>query len=125
MNTWLTLVQSSDDDDEAEGSPRKDEAKDRQDGKGDKPKSKDKEKDKDKDSSKLASGASTRGNTTPSGRNKHSDPLKKGPATLKRPGSPLYSETSGTESSRKKSKKQHGSAPGTATPISRPSSARM
>ena len=48
-----------------------------------------------------ASGASTKGNTTPSGGKKGLDPLKKS-KTLKRPGSPNLSDSSGNESSRKK-----------------------
>lgn len=56
--------------------------------------------------SKLASGASSKGTNTPSGRPKHSDPLKK-VKTLKRPGSPNLSESSGNESTRKKHKKKH------------------
>ncbi|KAF2244516.1 hypothetical protein BU26DRAFT_509391 [Trematosphaeria pertusa] len=51
---------------------------------------------------KLASGASTKGATTPSGIHKPVDVNKK-----KRPGSPNLSEASGNESSRKKHKKKH------------------
>ncbi|TDZ35783.1 Transcription initiation factor IIF subunit alpha [Colletotrichum spinosum] len=53
---------------------------------------------------KNASAVSSKGNTTPSGRPKHTDALKKG-KSLKRPGSPTLSESSGNESSRKKMKK--------------------
>lgn len=65
---------------------------------------------------KGASGTSSRGTNTPSGRPKHSDPLKK---NNKRPGSPNLSESSGNESSRKKLKKKHHSSQptGTSTPI--------
>ena len=74
---------------------------------------------------KLPSGASSKGTNTPSGRPKHSDPLKKA-KSLKRPGSPNLSESSGNESSRKKHKKKHASSQptGTSTPIpgSRPMS---
>ncbi|KAL2065680.1 hypothetical protein VTL71DRAFT_3350 [Oculimacula yallundae] len=74
---------------------------------------------------KLPSGTSSKGTNTPSGRPKHSDPLKK-MKSLKRPGSPNLSESSGNESSRKKPKKKHQSshASGSSTPIpgSRPMS---
>ncbi|CZT04717.1 hypothetical protein WAI453_007722 [Rhynchosporium graminicola] len=74
---------------------------------------------------KLPSGTSSQGTNTPSGRPKHSDPLKK-VKNLKRPGSPNLSESSGNESSRKKLKKKHHSshASGSSTPIpgSRPMS---
>jgi transcription initiation factor TFIIF subunit alpha len=77
------------------------------------------------ESSKLASGASSKGTNTPSGRPKHSDPPKKA-KSLKRPGSPNLSESSGNESSRKKHKKKHASSQptGTSTPTrgSRPMS---
>ncbi|KAG0650568.1 Transcription initiation factor IIF subunit alpha [Hyphodiscus hymeniophilus] len=77
------------------------------------------------ESSKLPSGASSKGTNTPSGRPKHSDPLKKH-KNLKRSGSPGLSESSGNESSRKKLKKRHASSQptGTSTPIpgSRPMS---
>jgi transcription initiation factor TFIIF subunit alpha len=77
------------------------------------------------ESSKLPSGASSKGTNTPSGRPKHSDPLKKH-KSLKRSGSPGLSESSGNESSRKKLKKKHASSQptGTSTPIpgSRPMS---
>lgn len=63
---------------------------------------------------KLASGASTKGTNTPSGRPKHTDALKKS-KSLKRPGSPNLSESSGNESARKKPKKKHGTT-GTSTP---------
>jgi hypothetical protein len=81
---------------------------------------------KAKADSKLPSGASSKGTNTPSGRPKHTDPMKK-PKTLKRSGSPNLSESSGNESSRKKHKKKHhpSSQPtGTTTPIpgSRPMS---
>jgi len=72
-----------------------------------------------KTDSKLPSGASSKGTNTPSGRPKHSDPLKKAKG-IKRPGSPNLSESSGNESTRKKHKKKHhsSSAPtGTSTPI--------
>ncbi|KAK3940659.1 hypothetical protein QBC46DRAFT_384714 [Diplogelasinospora grovesii] len=77
---------------ESESEEKKDEAKKEEDAKkpGD---SKD----------QTASGSNTKGNTTPSGRQKTTDLLKKG-NKLKRPGSPNQSETSADESSRKKLK---------------------
>ncbi|KAA8576199.1 hypothetical protein EYC84_006353 [Monilinia fructicola] len=69
--------------------------------------------------SKNCNRISSKGNNTPSGRPKHTDPLKKS-KSLKRPGSPNLSESSGNESSRKKHKKKHvgSSQPtGTSTPI--------
>ncbi|TAQ84441.1 hypothetical protein B7494_g7237 [Chlorociboria aeruginascens] len=74
---------------------------------------------------KLPSGTSTKGTNTPSGRPKHVDSLKAS-KSLKRPGSPNLSESSGNESSRKKHKKKHHTSrpPGSSTPIpgSRPMS---
>jgi transcription initiation factor TFIIF subunit alpha len=52
----------------------------------------------------IASGTSTKGNSTPSGKSK-ADGSKK-VKSLKRPGSPNLSESSGNESSRKKAKRQ-------------------
>jgi transcription initiation factor TFIIF subunit alpha len=66
-------------------------------------------KNKAKAESKLPSGASSKGTNTPSGRPKHTDPLKKA-KTLKRPGSPNLSESSGNESARKKHKNKHTSS---------------
>jgi len=63
----------------------------------------------EKSDSKLPSGASSKGTNTPSGRPKHSDPLKKA-KSLKRAGSPNLSESSGNESTRKKKKKHHSSS---------------
>lgn len=73
--------------------------------------------------SKPPSGASTKGNNTPSQRpGKTTDTSKKTNANkLKRPGSPNLSEASGTESTRKKVKKQHNAAQ-TLQPSSRPTS---
>ncbi|KAL1840583.1 hypothetical protein VTJ49DRAFT_315 [Mycothermus thermophilus] len=56
-----------------------------------------------KDQGAGASGANTKGNTTPSGRQKAVDALKKG-NKLKRPGSPNMSESSDNEAARKKLK---------------------
>ncbi|TPX15010.1 uncharacterized protein E0L32_004840 [Thyridium curvatum] len=61
------------------------------------------EDSKDKLDVKLSSGAASKGNTTPSGKHRLGD-AKKG-KSLKRPGSPNLSESSGNESSRKKVKK--------------------
>lgn len=83
-------------------------------------------KNKIKSESKLPSGASTKGTNTPSGRPKHTDPLKKAKNGLKRSGSPNLSESSGNESSRKKIKKKHNASPesgrNTPAPGSRPMS---
>jgi transcription initiation factor TFIIF subunit alpha len=74
---------------------------------------KDKDKDKDKeeadkkeeekkaaDQNKLASGSNTKGNTTPSGKQKAPDMTKK-IKSLKRPADPNVSDSSGNESTRK------------------------
>ncbi|KAI9738725.1 MAG: hypothetical protein M1834_008230 [Cirrosporium novae-zelandiae] len=60
---------------------------------------------KGKDSDKASSGSSTKGNNTPSGRNKYKDALKKPkPAkTLKRPGSPHVSDPDRSGVSQRKS----------------------
>jgi len=66
--------------------------------------------EKDKLKSKHSSGTSTKGTNTPSNRpSKYGDPPKHSilSPNLKRPGSPLNSEASGNESSRKKQKKKH------------------
>lgn len=80
-------------------------------------------KEKGKESDKN-SGASTKGTNTPSGRPKHTDPLKKttGLAARKRPGSPNLSDASGTDTSRKKTKSKHASSQLTPQPGSRPMS---
>lgn len=78
---------------------------------------KSKEKAKLDATSKVPSGASSKGNNTPSGRPKHTDPLKKA-KNLKRAGSANLSESSGNESTRKKQKKKHqSSVSGSSTPI--------
>ncbi|KAJ5774661.1 Transcription Factor IIF Rap30/Rap74 interaction [Penicillium paradoxum] len=51
--------------------------------------------------------ASSKGTNTPSGRPKHTDPLKKAPGSRKRLGSPNASDASGTDTSRKKVKGMH------------------
>lgn len=65
--------------------------------------------------------SSTKGGSTPSGRPKHTNPLKKGTATQprKRLGSPNASDASGTDTSRKKTKSKH---PSTQQPTSQPGS---
>ncbi|KAI8631947.1 Rap30/74 interaction domain-containing protein [Xylariaceae sp. FL1651] len=60
--------------------------------------------DKDKNG---ASGASTKGANTPQGKKTTTDAAKKG-KSLKRPGSPMASDSSGTESTRNKKKKKLG-----------------
>ncbi|OWP00073.1 hypothetical protein B2J93_8644 [Marssonina coronariae] len=76
-----------------------------------------KNKAKLESASKLPSVASSKGTNAPSGRPKHSEPLKKVKNNLKRPGSPNLSESSGNESTRKKHKKKHHtSASGSSTP---------
>ncbi|KAF8851516.1 hypothetical protein BDZ45DRAFT_730868 [Acephala macrosclerotiorum] len=74
-------------------------------------------KAKAKEESKLASGTSSKGTNTPSGKPKPVDPLKDKKKSLKRPGSPNLSESSGNESTRKKHKKKHTSQPGGATSV--------
>ncbi|KAK2865097.1 hypothetical protein FQN49_003912 [Arthroderma sp. PD_2] len=68
------------------------------------------------------SGSSTKGTNTPSGRSKHTDPLKRAQAAArKRPGSPNLSDASGTDTSRKKPKNKHLSTQlSTSQPASRP-----
>ncbi|KAF1987152.1 hypothetical protein K402DRAFT_52238 [Aulographum hederae CBS 113979] len=70
----------------------------------------DKDKQKSKDvESKVVSGASSKGNNTPSGRPKH---LSSSLINKKQPNSPNLSEASGNESSRKKPKKFRSEANG-------------
>ncbi|KAM5463214.1 transcription factor IIF subunit tfg1 [Microsporum audouinii] len=78
-------------------------------------------KRKENQSDKL-SGTSTKGTNTPSGRPKHTDPLKRAQAAArKRPGSPNLSDASGTDTSRKKPKNKHLSTQlSTSQPASRP-----
>ncbi|KAI1498179.1 hypothetical protein F5X99DRAFT_339913 [Biscogniauxia marginata] len=65
-------------------------------------KDEDKKADKDKDKDKNA--ASSKGGNTPQGKKASAEAAKKG-KSLKRPGSPMVSDSSGTESTRKKKKK--------------------
>ncbi|KAI0889779.1 Rap30/74 interaction domain-containing protein [Annulohypoxylon maeteangense] len=69
----------------------------------------DKKADKDKDGGSTSKGAST-----PQGKKAAAEAAKKG-KSLKRPGSPIVSDSSGTESTRKKKKTTHGSRD--ATPL--------
>ncbi|KAF7593043.1 hypothetical protein BBP40_012131 [Aspergillus hancockii] len=64
---------------------------------------------------------SSKANSTPSGRPKHTDPTKKGTTTAprKRLGSPNVSDASGTDTSRKKGKSKHPSTQPTTQPSSR------
>lgn len=68
------------------------------------------EKDKDKDA-----GVSSKGTTTPQGKKAAAEAAKKG-KSLKRAGSPLGSDSSGTESIRKKKKTTHDSRGNTPLP---------
>ncbi|KAH8681277.1 hypothetical protein BX600DRAFT_446160 [Xylariales sp. PMI_506] len=61
--------------------------------------------EEDKDSKDKATGTSSKGTNTPQG--KKSEAAKKG-KSLKRPGSPMVSDSSGTESTRKAKKKKTG-----------------
>lgn len=81
---------------------------------------------------KLASGASSKGTNTPSGRpeKQQAEHLrnKSSIANLKRPGSPNLSEASGSESTHKRVKKDHGQRSGHMTPsgsLSRKSSSLL
>lgn len=67
-------------------------------------KEKDKEKDKDKDPNKP--GASSKGSNTPQGKKNLAEAAKN--KSLKRAGSPMVSDSSGNESSRKTKKKKTG-----------------
>ncbi len=59
---------------------------------------------------RVSAGGTPKGSTTPQGKSKAADAVKKG-KSLKRPGSPNLSESSGNESTRKKMKKHaNGSA---------------
>lgn len=99
MSCWLLTTFQSEDESESERQKKEEEAKNNLKADG-----KDREKEKEKEREKGASGSSTKGTTTPQGKAKP-DALKKG-KSLKRPGSPNLSESSGNESSRKKARKQ-------------------
>ncbi|EAW12102.1 transcription factor IIF subunit TFG1 [Aspergillus clavatus NRRL 1] len=72
---------------------------------------KEEERKAEEEKNKKEQGQSSKGNVTPSGRAKHIDALKKGPAAAprKRLGSPNVSDASGTDTSRKKVKNKHPS----------------
>ncbi|KAI1107932.1 Rap30/74 interaction domain-containing protein [Jackrogersella minutella] len=74
----------------------------------------DKKADKDKDA-----GTASKGNSTPQGKKAAAEAAKKG-KSLKRPGSPMVSDSSGTESTRKKKKISHDSRGTTPLPLRRP-----
>ena len=93
----------SDDESSEEDKNKDDEAKGNVKGDG-KDKDKEKEKEKEKEKDKGTPGTSTKGSNTPQGKQKLPDGKKN--KTLKRPGSPNLSESSGNESARKKARKQ-------------------
>lgn len=64
-------------------------------------------KEEDKDAKDKIAGTSSKGNGTPQGKKSVPDASKKG-KSLKRPGSPMVSDSSGNESSRKNKKKKVG-----------------
>lgn len=82
---------------------------------------KEEERKAEEERNKKEPAASTKGSSTPSGRPKHTNPLKKGTAAQprKRLGSPNASDASGTDTSRKKTKSKHLS---TQQPTSQPGS---
>ncbi|KKK19484.1 transcription initiation factor IIF subunit alpha [Aspergillus rambellii] len=87
-------------------------------------KAKEEERKVEEEKNKKDSATPSKGNTTPSGRPKHADPLKKPlpGASRKRLGSPNVSDASGTDTSRKKGKNKHSSSQPTPQPSSRPMS---
>ncbi|KAB8253854.1 hypothetical protein BDV32DRAFT_25912 [Aspergillus pseudonomiae] len=82
---------------------------------------KEEERKAEEEKNKKEATASSKGNNTPSGRPKHTDPLKKGAAAAprKRLGSPNVSDASGTDTSRKKGKSKDLSSQPTPQPSSR------
>ncbi|KAE8348587.1 hypothetical protein BDV28DRAFT_85156 [Aspergillus coremiiformis] len=82
---------------------------------------KEEERKAEEEKNKKDTATSSKGNNTPSGRPKHTDPLKKGTSTVprKRFGSPNASDASGTDTSRKKGKSKHLSTQATTQPSSR------
>ncbi|KAJ9273549.1 hypothetical protein DTO271D3_2612 [Paecilomyces variotii] len=78
------------------------------------------EKNKKAKESEKNGGGSAKGGDTPSGRPKHTDPLKKatGLPARKRPGSPGLSDASGTDTSRKKPKSKHAPTQPESRPMS-------
>ncbi|KAL4959184.1 transcription factor IIF subunit TFG1 [Aspergillus stella-maris] len=85
---------------------------------------KDEERKTEEEKNKKDSATSSKGNTTPSGRPKHSDPTKKLAVGVsrKRLGSPNVSDASGTDTSRKKGKNKHPPSQNPTQPGSRPMS---
>ncbi|KAL4936990.1 hypothetical protein BDV06DRAFT_82639 [Aspergillus oleicola] len=85
---------------------------------------KDEERKTEEEKNKKDSATSSRGNTTPSGRPKHTDSSKKLAVGVsrKRLGSPSVSDASGTDTSRKKGKNKHPSSQTSTQPGSRPMS---
>ncbi|KAI0003144.1 Rap30/74 interaction domain-containing protein [Xylariaceae sp. FL0662B] len=73
-----------------------------------------KDEDKKTDKDKTATGSSSKGANTPQGKKSAAEAAKKG-KSLKRAGSPMVSDSSGTESTRKKKK----TGPTTSVPASR------
>ncbi|KAL4993695.1 hypothetical protein BDV10DRAFT_18033 [Aspergillus recurvatus] len=81
------------------------------------------ERKAEEEKNKKDSATSSRGNTTPSGRSKHTDPSKKViGVSRKRLGSPNLSDASGTDTSRKKGKSKHSPSQSSTQPGSRPMS---
>lgn len=78
------------------------------------------ERKAEEEKNQKESAPSSKGTNTPSGRPKHTDPLKKSTASRKRPGSPNASDASGTDTSRKKVKNKHQTSHPTSQPTSRP-----
>ncbi|KAL4801746.1 hypothetical protein BDV18DRAFT_69462 [Aspergillus unguis] len=87
-------------------------------------KTKEEERKAEEEKNKKDSANSSKGNNTPSGRPKHTDPLKKVAVGVsrKRLGSPNASDASGTDTSRKKGKNRQSLTQTSAQPGSRPMS---
>ncbi|KAL4780486.1 hypothetical protein BJX76DRAFT_337885 [Aspergillus varians] len=87
-------------------------------------KNKEDERRTEEDKNKKDSATSSKGNTTPSGRQKHTDPSKKVAigVSRKRLGSPSVSDASGTDTSRKKGKNKYPGSQTSTQPGSRPMS---
>lgn len=102
LPSLLTVMQSESDETDSD-----DEKEDEQKG----------EKDKEKDKAN-GSGSNTKGSSTPQGKKAVAEAAKKG-KSLKRPGSPLPSDSSGTESTRKKKKTGPSGSSRGDTPLAR------
>lgn len=85
---------------------------------------KEEEKKAEDEKNRKETASTPKESVTPTGRPKHTDPLKKGAAVgpRKRQGSPNVSDASGTDTSRKKAKSNHPSSQPTPQPNSRPMS---